>query len=577
MSRRRLQGLFLASTLVLAVLIPAVATTASAPREVARTSVMSQVRSVLSSAATSQAQSIVNAAASQVGVTYCWDGGTTAGPSHGEGDYHGEARDCVNPDTIGFDCSGLALYAVFQATGIVLPHNAADQGADYAKYGGTLITGQSNLEPGDLVYFGGGSLANAKHVGIYAGGGEMWDANTAWKPYKDGVYQRSLRLTEEGSAGLPFDGGVRYWSANGGGSIGQQLAELEGSDTTGSDRFGYSVAVSGTTAVVGAPEHAKLAGRAYVFTQTATGWAQVAELKGSDTVAPDGFGASVAVSGTTAVVGAPGHAGDGRAYVFTETDGAWKQVAELRDSNTLANDNFGLSVAISGTTAVVGAGDNNGAAGAAYVFTETAGVWKQVAELKGSDTVGGDWFGSSVAVSGTTALVAASSHAKYAGRVYVFTETTNGWEQTAELSGSDTVAGDEFGSSVAVSGTTAVVGADLHAGRLGRAYVFTETGTSWKQAAELQSPDTFPEEMFGYSVAVSGTSVVVGAPNDDGSDGCAYVFTETASVWKQVAQLKGSHTADFDWLGYSVALSGTTMVVGAAAMNGPGQAYVFEV
>jgi hypothetical protein len=99
-------------------------------------------------------------------------------------------------------------------------------------------------------------------------------------------------------------------------AIGTQLAELEGSDTVVGDWFGSSVAISGTTAVVGAVYHAKIAGRAYVFTRTGAGWKQVAELEGSDTVAGDGFGGPVAMSGTTAVVGAPDPKGAGRAYVF---------------------------------------------------------------------------------------------------------------------------------------------------------------------------------------------------------------------------------------------------------------------
>ena len=94
---------------------------------------------------------------------------------------------------------------------------------------------------------------------------------------------------------------------------------------------------------------------------------------------------------------------------------------------------------------------------------KTAGGWKQAAELKGSDTVAGDYFGYSVAISGTTAVVGAPDHAEHAGRAYVFTKTATGWKQVAELKGSDTVAGDDFGDSVAISGTTAVVGADGHA------------------------------------------------------------------------------------------------------------------
>jgi hypothetical protein len=159
-------------------------------------------------------------------------------------------------------------------------------------------------------------------------------------------------------------------------SIGKQLAELKGSDTLTGDAVGVSVAISGTTAVVGAPGSAKDAGRAYVFTNTAAGWTEAAELEGSDTVASDFFGYSVAISGTTAIVSAPGYAKNaGRAYIFTRTPTGWKQVAELKGSDTVAGDYFGDSVAISGTTAVVGADDHTKSAGRAYVFTSTTAGW----------------------------------------------------------------------------------------------------------------------------------------------------------------------------------------------------------
>jgi hypothetical protein len=302
--------------------------------------------------------------------------------------------------------------------------------------------------------------------------------------------------------------------------IGKQLAELVGSDTAASDLFGFSVATSGTTTVVGAIGHAKYAGRAYVFDKTASGWKQVAELKGSDTAASDEFGSSVAISGTTVVVGAGNHANyAGEAYVFDKTASGWKQVAELKGSDTAAADYFGWSVAVSGTTAVVGAYGHSNKAGRAYVFTKTASGWKQAAELDGSDTVAGDQFGSAVSLSGTTAVVAATSAANSAGRVYVFTKTATGWNQTAELKGSDTVAGAGFGISAAFSGATTVVGATGEQGT-GRAYIFTKTATSWKQAAELKGSDSIAGNEFGFSMDVSGTTAVVGADNA----GRAYVF-----------------------------------------------------
>ena len=361
-------------------------------------------------------------------------------------------------------------------------------------------------------------------------------------------------------------------------SIGKQLAELKGSDTLTGDAVGVSVAISGTTAIVGAPGSAKDAGRVYVFAETAAHWNEVAELKGSDTVAGDFFGYSVAISGTTAVVSAPGFAKNaGRVYMFTRTPTGWKQAAELKGSDTVADDYLGDSLAISGTTAIVGADGHTKSAGRVYVFTSTAGGWKQAVELKGSDTVANDGFGYAVAVSGTTAIVGAPDHAKDAGRMYMFTNTAAGWKQAAELKGSDTVADNGFGVSVAISGTTAIVGAPGFSKAAGRAYVFAKTGDVWTQATELKGSDTVASDDFGYTVAISNATAIAGAPGFSKAAGRAYVFTSTATGWKQAVKLKGSDTVAADYFGYSVAISGTTAIVGADGhAKSAGRAYVFE-
>ncbi len=356
------------------------------------------------------------------------------------------------------------------------------------------------------------------------------------------------------------------------------MAELEGTDTVAGDGTGSSVAISGTTAIVGAYDHAKDAGRAYLFSISGSSWHQVTELQGADTVAGDEFGSSVAISGTTAVVGAGDHADHaGSAYVFTKTPDGWKQAAELKGSDTTAGDYFGWSVAVSGTTAVVGAYGHAQSAGRVYVFTKTPGGWKQAAELKGDDSLAGDQFGSSVAISGATVLVGATNRAAASGGAYVFTKTSGGWKQAAELKGSDTVSGNHFGWSVAISGTTAVVGAFLHANSAGRAYVFDGTASGWKQAAELVGSDTAAGDGFGISVAMTGTALIVGATGHAASAGRAYVFTETTGGWKQAAELVGSDTAAGDEFGFSVGISGTTAVVGAPLHAGhAGRAYVLE-
>ena len=335
--------------------------------------------------------------------------------------------------------------------------------------------------------------------------------------------------------------------------------------------------VSGTTAVVGTSGGA-YAGHAYVFTKTASGWAQVAELKGSDTAPGDRFGSSVAVSGTTVVVGAYDHAKNaGLVYVFARSGSGWAQVAELKGSDTVPDDYFGWSVAISGTTAVVGAVGHGRFMGRAYVFAKSPSGWGQAAELEGSGTGTEAGFGTSVAVFGGTVVVGAEGYAKGAGRAYVFDKTPSGWTEVASLKGSDTVAGANFGASAAVSPTTMVVGAYGQANLAGRAYVFTNTAGVWKQAAELKGADTAAGDYFGVSVGVSGTSVVVGACDHAKDAGRAYLFTKTTSGWTQARELEGSDTVSDDYFGNSVGLSGTTALVGSYGQaKYAGRAYLFK-
>ncbi|HYM54361.1 MAG TPA: NlpC/P60 family protein, partial [Solirubrobacteraceae bacterium] len=148
--------------------------------------------------AITQGEAIVQAAASQAGKPYCFAGGTPSGPSHGKG-----GPGCPS-GTVGFDCTGLTLYAVYQVTGTVLSHDGRQ-----ATEGGQIISNQSDLLPGDLVFFGG-TLGNFEHAGVYAGNGEIWDADN----YNVPVQMHSLAWVEHA---LPFVGGARYW--HGGGAV----------------------------------------------------------------------------------------------------------------------------------------------------------------------------------------------------------------------------------------------------------------------------------------------------------------------------------------------------------------------
>ncbi|EGB09976.1 hypothetical protein AURANDRAFT_52803, partial [Aureococcus anophagefferens] len=273
-----------------------------------------------------------------------------------------------------------------------------------------------------------------------------------------------------------------------------------------------------------------------------------------------------------------------------------QELAKLVASDAAEEDYFGRSVAVSGDLVVVGANQNDAAgidSGSVYVFRTTNGgaSWTQVAKLVASDAAADDEFGGSVAVSGDLVVVGADEN-DAAGSAYVF-RTTNGgatWTQTAKLLASDAAAGDRFGYSVAISGDLVVVGAfyDDDAGsNSGSAYVFrtTNDGASWTQVAKLVASDAAATDYFGYSVAVSGDLVVVGAyGNDDAGSksGSAYVFrtTNDGASWTQVAKLVASDAAASDYFGRSVAVSGDLVVVGAYGNGdagiGSGSAYVFR-
>ncbi|HVE72727.1 MAG TPA: Ig-like domain-containing protein [Thermoanaerobaculia bacterium] len=345
--------------------------------------------------------------------------------------------------------------------------------------------------------------------------------------------------------------GSAYVYVRSGTSWSQQahLFASDGAATDEFDEFGYSVAISGDTAVVGAHyDHTAQgsdAGSAYVYVRSGTSWSQQAQLFASDSAASDQFGNSVAISGNTAVVGAPGHStaggsGAGSAYVYVRSGTSWSQQAKLLASDGLANDVFGISVAISDDTAVVGAVLDNTAggivAGSAYVYVRSGTSWSQQTHLIASDGAASDLFGASVAISGNTAVVGAhhdhTAGGSDAGSAYVYVRSGTSWSQQAQLFASDGAASDQFGNSVAISGDMAVVGAyfDDNAGgsNAGSAFVFVRSGTSWSQQAHLFASDGLANDFFGTSVAISCDRAVVGAYSDDTSDGTnagsAYIY-----------------------------------------------------
>jgi hypothetical protein len=375
--------------------------------------------------------------------------------------------------------------------------------------------------------------------------------------------------------------------------------------------------------------------------------AQHAYAKASNPGPGDLLGYSLALSGDTLAVGAAyedspatgvgGDQGDGAAdsgavYVFRRDGDVWSQEAYLKAQNTGPGDEFGHSVAVDGDVLVVGAPYEDGAArgingpsdenaldsGAAYVFRRSGAEWKPEAYLKAQNTGAQDNFGWSVGVYGDTVVVGARAEDSSsrgvngadddtlsdAGAAYVFRHDGNAWTQEAYLKASNTGLEDNFGRSLVLHGDTLAVGARFEDGasrgvngdqengvstNSGAVYVFRRSGTLWDQEAYLKASNTGVEDNFGLSLALSGDTLAVGAPEEDSgatgangnqdsestdASGAVYVFRRTGATWAQEAYLKASNTGAGDNFGWSLSLAGDLLAVGAigedSAAKGPG-------
>jgi len=329
------------------------------------------------------------------------------------------------------------------------------------------------------------------------------------------------------------------------------------------------------------------------------------KLTAADPAARTYFGASVALHGDAALVGAYGdaHAGSqsGAAYIFDRHQGgtnAWGQAKKITPADATASQKFGAAVSLSGDVALIGAhGDATGApdAGAAYVFYRNrggTGSWGQVKKLMAADAGYRQMFGYSVSISGDVALVSAHGDAHagiFSGSAYLFHRTqggTDNWGQVKKLMAPTAENNDAFGMSVAVSGNIAVVGVpgDEDAGRdSGSAYVFARNrgGTdNWGQVAKLTAADGNSGHFFGVAVSVSDDVVVVGASH--AGAGAAYVFQRDLGGldnWGQVRKLTATDAAG-GFFGQNVSVWGDVALVGkyddSEAGGQAGAAYLFR-
>jgi hypothetical protein len=360
-----------------------------------------------------------------------------------------------------------------------------------------------------------------------------------------------------------------------------QQAELTGNAGQESV-FGMSVAVDADTIVVGASNQQVGAnaaqGAAHVFVRSAAGWIQQAQLTASDGMAGDHFGGAVALSGDTAIV-----TGRGAEYVFVRSGTTWAQQAELSVSGFVALSGDTLVVGTRIETIPPTLNSPGWWEGVVYVFVRSGTTWTQQAELTESSQLpgacynplgGGPAFGGSVAVSGDTVVVGSCA------RAFVFVRSGTTWSQQAEL-GDVATNSLSFGAAVGLSGETIIVGDCAGGlGNLGAAYVFTQSGTTWTQQADFSSSDAAIDDEFGCTLALDGDTVLVGAYGHqvgaNMSQGAGYVFTRSGTTWTQQAEVLASDGAAYDEFGQSVALSGSTAVVASPSHQASdGAVYIF--
>lgn len=420
-----------------------------------------------------------------------------------------------------------------------------------------------------------------------------------------------------GSMAIHFDDTDATYPVN----VDPLLAVLEAkilnpSSSGTNDEFGYGLSLAGDLALIGAPKATvngqTNAGRAYVFRRVSPGdWQpQGVPLVPSDTKAWQWFGFSVALSGNTAVLTAPYDGNPimppnpnapptdqrGAAYVFIFNGANWVQEAILKPADNKYGDVFGVSAAISGDQIVVGAHGCDttpgiGNEGAAYVFRRTGGIWTQQQKLIASDGEPYELFGTTVTIS-PAAIGAASvwddDQGQKSGSMYMFRWNGASWVEHQKILAPGGNAADIFGYWAAMSGDTMVVTAALYDdgvtdSNFGAGFVYVNDGANWSLQQKLAAPDRKVGDWFGSHVAIDGNSIVVGAQQTDekGVDsGAAYWFIRNGSTWTMRDKMLPIPGASGDRFGWTVGVSGSLAAIGAPfdddKASNAGAVYIFN-
>lgn len=342
------------------------------------------------------------------------------------------------------------------------------------------------------------------------------------------------------------------------------------------------VSIDGDVAIVGTGvinDNTPLSGAAIIYRHVNDEWALEASLYPADVEYLDAFALSVSISGDTAIVGAyredVGVVNNGSAYVFRRVNDVWEQEAKLIASDAATNDYFGISVSISGDTAVVGAYGDDTWAGAAYVFTRMGETWTEEAKLRGSDTGVSDLFGASVSIDGDVIAVGAYGDNSFSpnvdhGSAYVFRRSNGVWTEESKLLTPPGRLRKAYGFAISIHGDTIVVGAppEQFTSAQGSAYAFRRVGGQWQFDASFPASENGTTTRYGAAVQVRGDVAIVGAPESSSSfrdASRAFMYHRYDGAWHETRRVRqlGSGNLLMDGFGAAVAMNADSAIVGA--------------
>jgi hypothetical protein len=356
------------------------------------------------------------------------------------------------------------------------------------------------------------------------------------------------------------------------------------SDDIGVESFGHAVSVDGDYAVIGKQEYNGAYGAVYLFQRNGLNWVKQQKLTPSDSVRGDYFGHSADIDGDHVIVGAWGISDcKGAAYILKRNESSWIEKQKLTALDGMSEDHFGFSVSISGNYAVVGTPNDDVGTGSVYIFEYDGANWIQKQKLIGSGTIAGDEFGKSVYINDDYLIIGTYESRTWTGSAFIFKYDGIHWVEQQKILASDGIHHDGFGNSVAINSHYAIVGApetdDRGSSNSGSVYVFKRDGTNWIQQQKILASDASFFAKFGSAVSIDGNRMLVGAKDDGGWNGSAYIFRQDEGIWLEQQKLHTSSSSQCGF-GTSVSVNGDYAIIGSPGDDdmgsNSGSAHIFS-